>query len=196
MYCRRSHSTNRWARAAALVAGLAALGTAVAVAAGAGASPGPGSAKEYQVKAAFLYNFGQFVEWPASAFPAKDAPLVIAVLDPDPFDGALDRAVAGKSIAGHPIVVKHVATEADLPPCHVLFVPSDLAGRLKDALARVARDPVLTVGESDAFLRGGGVIRFYLEDGRVRFEIDPDAADRAGLKISSKLLSLARIYKG
>lgn len=189
MYCRRSHNTRRWTWAPGLVAGLLALGTAI------GAGAGPESAKEYQVKAAFLYNFGQFVDWPDHAFPAKDSPLVIAVLDPDPFDGGLDRAVAGKSIAGHPVVVKHVPADSAPPPCHVLFVPSEDDDYAKGAIARVAQSPILTVGETDAFQEAGGAVRFYIEDGKVRFAIDPDATQRAGLKVSSKLLSLARIHK-
>lgn len=164
-------------------------------AAGAGAGAGPESAREYQVKAAFLYNFGQFVDWPAQAFTDHNAPFIIAVLDPDPFDGALDHAVAGKSIAGHPLAVKHVPAGADLPACHVLFIPADQDDRAKDTVARVAQSPVLTVGETDAFEQAGGAIRFYIEDGKVRFAIDPDATQRAGLKVSSKLLSLARIHK-
>jgi hypothetical protein len=189
MYCRTSHNTSRWAWAPALLTCLVALGTALA------AGAGPERASEYQVKAAFLYNFGQFVDWPAEAFPTNDAPLIITVLDPDPFNGALDRAVAGKSIAGHPIVVKHVPAGSDLPACHILFVPADDDDRAHEAIGRLASAPVLTVGETDAFEHAGGAVRFYIADGKVRFSINPDATQRAGLKVSSKLLSLAKLHK-
>jgi hypothetical protein len=151
--------------------------------------------REYQVKAAFIYNFVQFVQWPPGALAADDAPLTVATLGADPFDGELDRVMGGKTVAGHTIVVKHYADLDHLAACQVLFVPAAQDQNLAQITRALGGKPVLTVGETDAFPRSGGCIRFYLEDGKVRFEINPDAAAKAALKISSKLLSLARIFK-
>jgi len=150
---------------------------------------------EYQVKAAFIFNFTQFIQWPAAAFAAEDAPFIIATVGDDPSGGAIDQAVAGKKVEKHPVVVKHFADAAHIGECHVLFVPASQDANLPQIMKEVGAKAVLTVGETDAFPKAGGEARFYLDDGKVRFEINPDAAAKAGLKVSAKLLSLARIYK-
>ena len=140
---------------------------------------------EYRVKAAYLYNFVKFVEWPASA---AAGPLTICVTGRNPFGPALADTVRGESVDGRPLAVRAV-TEPDAQ-CQVLFVPRDTAAAA--ALQAARGMPVLTVGEAPGFLSQGGVINFVIEGGKVRFDINQDAAMRAELKISSRLLRLAR----
>lgn len=156
--------------------------------------------REREVKAAFLPKFAQFVEWPASAFRKADEPIVIAIIDDpsghDPLDGAVEQLANGKTVNGRAMKVRHVAHDAkDVGDCHVLYIPASQDAHLEAVLKAVAKRPVLTVGESDAFPWAGGMIRFYLDDNKVRFEVSPDAVKAADLQISAKLLALARIFK-
>jgi hypothetical protein len=160
------------------------------------AAPAMGASREYQLKAAFLYNFVQFVQWPAGMFADAKAPIVLATVGPDPFDGALDTAVAGKTVGGHPLVVKHFAAAGDVGKCQLLFVPAGSADQFAAARRNAGPAGVLTVGEADAFLKDGGIIRFYQEDNRLRFEINQEAATKAGLQISAKLMRLAKAHEG
>jgi hypothetical protein len=146
---------------------------------------------EYQIKAAFLFNFAKFVQWPASAFPEPASPVVIGVLGRNDFGDALERTLHGKLIDTHPVLLKMFNTVAEVTNCHVLFISTSEKGRLDKTIAGLKGLNVLTVGEMDEFLSAGGMINFVLQDNRIRFEINNDAADKAGLKISSKLLSLA-----
>jgi hypothetical protein len=140
---------------------------------------------EYQVKAAFLFNFLKFVEWPPAA---SGAPWVIGVLGHDPFGDVLDRTVQGKTVNGHGIEVRRYTRVADVRGCNVLFV-----GRADFARVGIPDQPgLLTVGESPGFIKAGGIINFYLEENRVHFEIRPSAAHSAGLQVSSQLLKLGR----
>jgi hypothetical protein len=169
------------------------------VAASAGSLPFPRvgaeakSFQEYEVKAAFLYRFAQFVEWPNSAFSTADAPVAIGVLGDDPFGAVLDQLVQGEIIHGRKVVVRRSSGIDDLKTCHVLFVSKSEKDRTPQILGALANAPVLTVGEIDGFAGRGGMINFYIQDNKVRFEINPDAARRCGLKISSKLLGLGRL---
>ena len=148
---------------------------------------------EYQVKAAFLYNFAKFVEWPGDATEGGGPALIIGVLGDDPFGPALDDTVSGKSVNGRGLEVKRFSQIGDLEPCQVLFVGTSMMPRLPEILSRVRGSPVLTIGEADKFAQDGGIVRLVTENNKVRFEINVDAAERAGLRISSKLLALARI---
>ncbi len=148
-----------------------------------------------RVEAAFVYNFTQFVEWPADAFLTKDAPFVVAVVGEDPLGGGLERAMAGKMACGRPIVVKHFASADRIEGCQVVFVPAAQDAAAAGILAKAANHPVLTVGQTDAFMQTGGAIRLLVEDGRIKFQLDPDVVDAAKLKASAKLMKLARIYK-
>jgi len=150
-------------------------------------------APEYQVKAAFLYNFAKFVEWPAQAFSSSPAPFRICVLGRDPFGDTLTSIVQGKLIYGHPIVALTLPSAAEVRPCHVLFISNTDSAILKAALDRMRGFPILTVGESADFLPLGGMINFVLEQDRVRFEINLGAAEQHHLKLSSKLLAVARV---
>jgi hypothetical protein len=162
----------------------------------AGPAPAQESNKEYQVKAAFLYNFIQFVKWPPEAFPTPDAPLCIGVLGDDPFDGALEDTVRGEAVNGHKLTVIRSHNPDDLRGCQMIFVSRSAQGQMDQILAAVNDRPVLTVGEIDRFAEEGGDINFYLSAGKIRFEINPGAAKHCGLKISSQLLALGRIVGG
>lgn len=148
--------------------------------------------REYQLKAAFLHHFAQFVEWPPGTFSDEKAPIVIATLGADPFEGELDRVVAGKTVGGRRVVIKHFPKATEIQQCQLLFVGAASDGLLTDAMQKLGRVGVLTVGETDKFMDNGGIIRFYPEDNRVRFEISQEAAARARLRISAKLLRLAK----
>jgi hypothetical protein len=150
-------------------------------------------AREYQIKAVFLFNFAQFVAWPPAAFTAPDAPLVIGVLGDDPFHHTLDDTVRGEKIEGRPITIERYRRLEDLRPCHVLFICRSELARLDQILARVKGQPVLTVGDAEGFAQRGGMIRFVSDNNKVRFRINVDAAKAANLTISSKLLRPADI---
>ena len=147
---------------------------------------------EYQIKAAFLYNFAKFVEWPPEAFSDAKSPIVIAILGEDPFDPSLEEIIAGKTVQGRPLVVKHWKNLDGSWQCHILFVSASARGFLGDIFQKTGLSNVLTVGEMEGFAQRGGMINFILFENKVRFEINHKAAESAGLKISSKLLSLAR----
>lgn len=151
-----------------------------------------GAPSEYQVKAAFLYHFGQFVEWPTNAFAGDRAPLVIGVFGGDPFHGDLERLVANQNINGHPIVVRQIKALPDLPGCQILFITAAAKNQEHDVLNAVSGKSVLTVGETEGFCEAGGMINFVIEDQQVHFDINNAAAKAVGLKISSKLLALAQ----
>lgn len=150
---------------------------------------------EYQVEAAFLYHFAKYVTWPPHAFNGGNEPILIGVLGDDPFgDDLVQTVIRQKPVQGRPLQVLRGRHPAELARCHILFISASEQPRLRqhlEALAR-ARSPALTVGESSDFLDAGGVIRFVIENSKVRFDIDAGNAERAGLVLSSKLLSLAR----
>jgi hypothetical protein len=150
---------------------------------------------EYQVKAAFIYNFAKFIEWPSQAFHGPSEPIAICVIGQDPFGGALQETVKGKEAAGRALLVRNISDVRGPGSCQVLFVSSSERKHLSSILAGARRCGLLTVGESDGFATSGGIINFRLEGGRVRFEINVVAAQQNELRISSKLLSLAESVK-
>jgi len=166
---------------------------AIALAALLPALAGGQATGEYQVKAACLFNFAKFVEWPAQTFKSPADSMSICILGPNPFGRSLDDAVDGKTIDGRKFVVRQVAEIEQAGGCQILFIA--LRPKKRAPGAPPAMAGVLTVGESDGFAAGGGVIGFKLEGGRVRLEVNLEAAEQARLRISSKLLSLARIVK-
>ena len=149
--------------------------------------------KEYQLKAAFLFNFVQFVEWPPEAFAGPDAPVRIGVLGDDPFGPLLEQLVQGETVRGRKLTVERPKRSDDLKKFQVLFVCPSEKGQFDQILAGLRGSPVLTVSEVEGFALRGGVINFYLQGNKVRFEINPDAAQRGGLRVSAQLLSLGRI---
>jgi len=145
---------------------------------------------EYQVKAAFIYNFAKFVEWPTDAFSDSTAPLRFCVLGESLVGPDLSQITQGKVIGGHPIQV--LQNSRNVRECHVLFISASHNIAMKDIQEALRRVPVLTVGESRDFAAQGGMIGFVVEDSRVRFEVNLQAAKQMRLNISSKLLSLAK----
>jgi hypothetical protein len=146
---------------------------------------------EYQLKAAFVFNFAKFVEWPPAAFAQAKSPLVIGILGENPFGDALERTIRDKTISDHPLVIKPLSSPAEGTNCHILFVCTSEKKRLPEILASLKGARVLTVGETDGFTQAGGMINFVQEASKIRFQINEAAAKGVGLKISSKLLSLA-----
>jgi YfiR/HmsC-like len=151
-----------------------------------------GSGSEYAVKAAFLFHFAQFVEWPAEAFKDGGSPITYCTMGEDPFHGGLDQALVGKTVGVHPLRVDHLREFEKVSGCQVLFLGAGEKKWIADALAGVSRFPILTVGETEHFVQEGGIIGFCLEENKIRFEINLDAAGKAKLKISAKLLALAK----
>lgn len=149
---------------------------------------------EYEVKAAFLFNFGQFVDWPQDAFSDPQAPLVICVLGEDRFGGALDDIVQGENIRGRPLLVQRHRQNAQLD-CHILFIDRSMRTSLKDVLANLEGQSTLTVGDFEGFARDGGMIRFVTVGQKIRLHINLATAKAAQLSISSKLLRPAQILR-
>jgi hypothetical protein len=148
------------------------------------------TAPEYDVKAAFLYNFTKFVDWPASAFPDAFS-LKLCLLGEDPFGRSL-QAVAGEQVGNRKLAVMRTDSLAKTGGCQILFISRSERERLPQVLAMVKDSPVLTVGDTKGFADQGVIVNFILEGSKVRFEINTEAAERAGLKVSSKLLQLAK----
>ena len=168
-----------------LVAGLIALGGAPNAAAQA-----ESSSLEYQVKAAYLLNFTRYVEWPGSSL-AADSSLQLCIFGDDPFGGALDQAIQGRRSQGRPISLSRVRTEERAQSCHMVFLTDGAWNRRRSLVNSLTARGILTVGDSDQFVRSGGVIGFVISNETVRFVINLNAMERSGLKISSRMLSLA-----
>ena len=149
--------------------------------------------KEYQIKAAFLLNFTQFVEWPAAAFSGPDAPLCIGVLGDDPFGSALEETVRDEKVRNHKLTVRRAQRVEELTGCQMVFVSKSENKHVPEILAKLDSHPVVIVGDVEGFARQGGTINFYLDQNKVRFEINAQAAKQNGLKISSQLLALGKI---
>lgn len=145
------------------------------------------------LQAVFLFNFAQFVEWPADAFADAKAPLVIGVLGDDPFGSVLDETVRGETVRGRPFKIRRYRRLGDVKNCHILYISRSEANRLEEILAAVRDRPILTVSNSEDFESDGGVIRFILEQNRIRLSIDLEAAQATRLTFSSKLLRSAAI---
>jgi len=148
-----------------------------------------------QVKAAFLLNFIRFVDWPADTSRTPAGSWQVAVLGDSCFAHALSHLVAGKTVKDRSLTVRSVNRPEDAYPCHALFVGSDTEAHVRAATAPDPRRAILTVGEQGPFDRSGGMIWFLVEEDRVRFAINKDAARQAGLKVSSKLLDLAVVVR-
>jgi hypothetical protein len=158
-----------------------------------GTAVGAAAPDEYQVEAVFLLHFTQFVEWPAQAFGDAHTPFVIGVLGRDPFGSALDDAVRGETVNGHPLVVKRFPGAADVSPCQILFIDRSAVSDANRVIGSVSHNGTLTV--SDVAVPGPEdvIIRFLNEDRRIRLRINVDFARTAGLTISSKLLRPAQV---
>jgi hypothetical protein len=155
-----------------------------------------GAPSEYQVKAAYLYNFAKFVTWPPGTFESASDPIRIGILGRDPFGGLLERTVAGKQVEGRSFEVAHLAAGARPVRCQILFFGSDERRTPGEVLDPSRLRGVLTVGESDHFLEEGGGILLFTEEDQVRFQISTDATSGSGLRLNSRLLGVARVRGG
>lgn len=173
-----------------LIRGRAWLALLLCAISAAGLAAGP---TEYQVKAVFLFNFSQFVDWPAQAFTDARSPLIIGVLGEDPFGAALDEAVQGETVNGRPLEVRRYQKVEDIDQCHILFINLAPDYPLADLLKRLHDRNVLTVSDAREFAQAGGVIELVTVDHKIRLQINLDAAKLSNLTISSKLLRPARI---
>ncbi len=153
------------------------------------------SPTEYDVKAAYLFNFMRFVEWPSGALN-EEGVLHICVLGEDPFGGALDATLAGAKIAGRNVTAVHIAEPEESRQCRILFISSSEDSRLREILLALDGAPVLTVSDVPHFVERGGMIQFTLDRGKVRFEINLAVSSSAGLVLSSDLLKLAKRVTG
>lgn len=146
---------------------------------------------EYQIKAAFIYNFARFVDWPTQAFADASSPLIIGVLGKNDFGSSLAQTINGKSIHGHPLEFKLFPSLAQAANCQVLFISASEKNHLSKIISTLGSASILTVSETDDFIAQGGMINLRIVDDKVRFEINNSAAKSAGLTVSSKLLTLA-----
>jgi hypothetical protein len=176
------------------VCGLLLLALFAALARPASLTAGNALQREYEIKAAYLYNFLNYIEWPENTFPAAGGTITIGIVGEDPFGSALD-ALNGKQVKGRTVALKHVTDMNDFGQCQILFISSSEKQRLPELLEKLKDSRVLTVSEIDGFAEHGGIINFISEHNKVRFEINLDAARRLGLNISSELLKLAKLVK-
>jgi hypothetical protein len=146
---------------------------------------------DYDVKAAYLYNFGHFVEWPANVAPAQNESFTVCVLGQDPFGPVLDATLAGETIAGKRVAAKRISTPQESGNCQILFLSSAEDARLNATIKTLNKQAVLTVSDMPQFSQRGGMIQFVLEGKRVRFEVNLAAVQHAGLTLSSELLKVA-----
>jgi YfiR/HmsC-like len=168
--------------------------TCVLVASAVSASLAVGqSPTEYQVKAAYLYNFAKFVEWPSSSFASPTVAMQICILGQNPFGSELQKITNGKLVNGHAFAIRYARSAQEVRGCHILFIASSEGAHIKRTLEELRGSNVLTVGDSPGFLEEGGMINCVLEDDRVQFQVNHKAINEAGLYVSSRLLSVAKL---
>jgi hypothetical protein len=160
---------------------------------GLGAEPPELSALQYRVKAGFLYNFAKLTDWPSNTFATADAPFVIGVVGKDPFGASLEETLRGKSVLERKIVIRRFETIHDMDGCQVLFISASESERLAPILARVAKQPTLTVSDLDHFASKGGMIGLLAPGQTKKFEANLPAVEHAGLRLDSRLRQLAAI---
>jgi hypothetical protein len=150
---------------------------------------------EYPIKLAFLYNFTKFVEWPLGSYREVSAPLAICIVGHDPFSPDLEAELRTRKVGAHPVDIRPLRAADSVNACHVVFFPVTEKDHADKIMKSLQGSNTLTVGESEGFAAIGGIINLVVEGNKLRFEVNPDAAQRAGLKISSKLLMMAKIVK-
>ena len=154
------------------------------------------ASSEYQVKTAYLYNFAKFIQWPAGAFADSSSPIVIGILGEDPFGNSLDQVVSQRQAQGRSLRIERYQSLAEIKHCHLLFISRSEANHQGELLKTIADWVFATVGESADFTRDGGQIRFFFTSNQtIKIEVNPDAAQRAGIFISSRIMKIARIYQ-
>jgi hypothetical protein len=149
---------------------------------------------DYDVKAVYLYNFGRFVEWPASV-TAKSDSFTVCVLGQDPFGPALDATLAGETIGGKSVAAKRISNPPEAVRCQIVFITSVEDSRFNKIIEALDREAVLTVSDMPQFSQRGGMIQFVSEENRIRFEVNLTATQRAGLTLSSELLKVATVVR-
>lgn len=163
------------------------------LAASAGNAPGQVAATEDQIKAAYIFNFAKFVEWPSETFSSAASPMNFCAFGRSQVADEMDSLVSGKNINGRPTKVRHLGKLEEIKDCQLVFVATGNGRQLQQLLQAAKGTPVLVIGEALGFARSGGMIGFITENGKVLFEVNPGSAEESRLKISSKLLALARI---
>jgi hypothetical protein len=153
------------------------------------------AAAEHELKAVYLFNFAQFVEWPLAVFPDADSPIVIGILGKDPFGTYLEETVEGEVINGHPIEVARYANVKQIKRCHILFIHPSLSPKLDDILEELKGKNVLTVSDGSTFASQGGMIRFVNDSNKIKLQINLNAVKASNITISSKLLRLSEIVE-
>lgn len=153
------------------------------------------ASREYQIKAVFLFNFTQFIEWPASSFTNAEAPFVIGILGDNPFGPYLHEVVAGEKANGRPIVIQRYSSVTQIQSCHILFINQAEIGKLAQAKTILKDQSVLIVSDAPDFLKTGGIIRIYTRNNKTQLQINLVSAKAANLVISSKLLRIAEIFE-
>ena len=146
---------------------------------------------EYQIKAAFLFNFAKFVDWPPETYATPASPIVIGVLGDNVFGNNLERTISGKTINNRPLLYKVCHSMLEATNCQILFICPSEKGKFPKIMEGLHGASILTVSETDQFISAGGMVNFFIDANKIRFEINDEAAKKAGLKISSKLMSLS-----
>jgi hypothetical protein len=146
------------------------------------------AAPEYRVKAVFLYNFTNFIEWPASAFSAAKSPFVVGILGKDPFGSYLEEAMSGESANGHPLIIQRYKHVNEISNCHILFIHKGEADKIAAVISGLKGRNTLIVSDAPEFIQQGGMIRFLTKAGKIQLQINLPATQAAKLEISSKLL--------
>jgi hypothetical protein len=149
------------------------------------------ASREYQVKAGFLYNFAQFTQWPTNAFAGAKFPIVIGILGGDPFGEFLDQTIQGETVDGRPLVVRHFRRADEIKTCHILFISRSETRHMDEIVSSLKGKAILTVADADGPSSAGAIIRFLVENNKVHFRVNQEAAAAAGLMLSSKLLRIA-----
>ena len=165
----------------------------LSLAAASGAQAQAAPSIEYQVKAAFVVNIADYIEWPSGTFQNQNAPITLCIFRHDPFGSALDDIVRGRIIKGREVLARRITELSDLKSCQIIFVSIAEDKHFSEILNSVTGSSALVVGESENFAERGGEFQFYLDANKVRFAVNVDATQRARLKVSSKLLALAKI---
>jgi len=150
--------------------------------------------REYQIKAGFLFNFTQFVEWPASSFESTNAPFIIGILGENPFGSYLAETVSGENVNGHPLIIQYYTNLEEIKTCHILFIAPSRISRPEQVVTHLKGRTILTVSEAPSFMPDGGMIRFFTKNNKIQLQINPEAPKAVGLVISAKLLKLAEIF--
>jgi len=158
-----------------------------------GAAIAAGSGKAHRVKAAFVLNFAALTEWPSESFADAKDPIVICHVGGSQTNSLLDTAYSGRMVERRSIDFRHLRSIERVSDCHIVFITAERGEQGRELIAAVAGESILTIGETEGFARSGGVIGFYIEGSKIRFEINLSAAERARLRISSRLLQLARL---